>query len=171
MIKTENILWLTDFSEDSAYALVHARTLAELFHTKLYLMHVIVNADSRIYGRVPGDYWAMEANAKEKAQEYMQACVRKTLDGFAPYEVIICQSEILEEVLAAVARKHIGTIVMSSYGRTGLSHFLLGSVTEKVIRSVQCPVYVVRHPERVMQSAYAAQEQTPALPVGPTPTH
>ena len=69
MVQIQNVLWLTDFSQDSAYALAYAHTLAELYKTKLYLMHVIDNPTSSIYGRVEGDYLAMEINAREKAAD------------------------------------------------------------------------------------------------------
>ncbi len=37
-----------------------------------------------------------------------------------------------------------GLIVMSSHGRTGLSHLLIGSVAERVVRYAPCPVLVLR---------------------------
>lgn len=39
-------------------------------------------------------------------------------------------------------------IVMASHGRSGLARFLLGSVTEKVMRHAHCPVMVVRQPQK-----------------------
>ena len=38
-------------------------------------------------------------------------------------------------------------IVMSTHGRTGFSHVLLGSITEKVVRTAPCPVVSIR-PEK-----------------------
>jgi nucleotide-binding universal stress UspA family protein len=35
-------------------------------------------------------------------------------------------------------------IIMSTHGHSGLSHFLLGSVTERVVRKSPCPVLTVR---------------------------
>ena len=49
-------------------------------------------------------------------------------------------STILQEARDA----RIDLIVMASHGRTGLSHFLMGSVAEKVVRHATCPVMVVR---------------------------
>ena len=37
-------------------------------------------------------------------------------------------------------------IVISTHGRTGLSHMLMGSVTEKVVRNAPCPVLSI-HPQ------------------------
>jgi nucleotide-binding universal stress UspA family protein len=51
-----------------------------------------------------------------------------------PHEVI---------VETAKARK-ADLIVMATHGRGGLSHLLMGSVTEKVVRSAPCPVLTIR---------------------------
>ncbi len=147
MVQVQNILWLTDFSEDSAHALAYARTLAELCKTKLYLMHVIENPTSSIYGQVDGDYLAMETNAREKARAWLDDAARESGD-LADREILLREGEVVQEILNVETEKVIGTIVLGTHGRTGLVHLLVGSVTEKVIRSVHCPVYVVRHPNR-----------------------
>lgn len=48
-----------------------------------------------------------------------------------------------EEIVAAAAEEGAELIVMTTHGRKGLSHMLLGSVTERVIRTAPCPVLVV----------------------------
>lgn len=45
-------------------------------------------------------------------------------------------------------------IVMSTHGRTGLLHVLMGSVTEKVVRLAACPVLSLR-PTKLTQAAAA----------------
>jgi nucleotide-binding universal stress UspA family protein len=42
----------------------------------------------------------------------------------------------------------IDLIVIGTHGRSGLSHVLLGSVAEKVVRKANCPVLTVRPNER-----------------------
>ena len=44
--------------------------------------------------------------------------------------------------------KNSNLIILATHGRTGLSHVLLGSVAERVIRDAPCPVLVGREPER-----------------------
>ena len=148
MVQVQNILWLTDFSEDSAHALAYARTLAELCKTKLYLMHVIENPTSSIYGQVDGDYLAMETNAREKARAWLDDAARESGDLSRSGRSCFVREKSSQEILNVETEKVIGTIVLGTHGRTGLVHLLVGSVTEKVIRSVHCPVYVVRHPNR-----------------------
>jgi nucleotide-binding universal stress UspA family protein len=49
----------------------------------------------------------------------------------------------------------VDLIVMATHGRTGLSHALMGSVTEKVVRKASCPVLSIR-PVGVEAEAVAA---------------
>ena len=148
MVQVENILWLTDFSKDSAHALAYAQTFAELCKTKLYLMHVIDNPTSKMYGEVEGDYLAMEINAREVARKRLQEYATKELRDFPNHETLLREGDVLSEVLKVETEQAIGTIVVGTHGRTGFSRMLLGSVAEKVISTARCPVYVVRHPER-----------------------
>jgi nucleotide-binding universal stress UspA family protein len=40
--------------------------------------------------------------------------------------------------------RHVSALVISTHGRTGLRHFFLGSVAERVLRHTTCPVLLVR---------------------------
>jgi universal stress protein A len=48
------------------------------------------------------------------------------------------------EIVQYARQNDVDLIVMGTHGRSGLSHLLLGSVAEKVIRKAHCPVLVVR---------------------------
>lgn len=49
-----------------------------------------------------------------------------------------------EAIVSAADSEHADLIVMSTHGRTGLQHFLLGSVTERVVRTAKVPVMTLR---------------------------
>ncbi len=49
-----------------------------------------------------------------------------------------------ERIVERAERKDVDMIVMSTHGRTGLAHMLIGSVTEHVVRRSICPVLSVR---------------------------
>ena len=51
------------------------------------------------------------------------------------------------EIVRYAKDKNIDLIVLGTHGRSGLSHVLLGSVAERVVRKAPCPVLTVRHPE------------------------
>jgi nucleotide-binding universal stress UspA family protein len=50
-------------------------------------------------------------------------------------------------ILERAASGKYDLLVMGTHGRTGLSHMLMGSVAEKVVRRAPCPVLTVRTPE------------------------
>jgi nucleotide-binding universal stress UspA family protein len=55
--------------------------------------------------------------------------------------------EAWAEIVAVAKEQGADLIVISTHGRTGFEHALLGSTTEKVVRHAPCPVLVVRQRE------------------------
>jgi nucleotide-binding universal stress UspA family protein len=53
-----------------------------------------------------------------------------------------------QAILTTATAHHGDLIMMGTHGRTGLTHVLLGSVAEKVVRVGPCPVWVTRPPEQ-----------------------
>lgn len=49
-----------------------------------------------------------------------------------------------KEIVRVASEEHVDMIVMSTRGRTGLTHALMGSVAEKVVRKAACPVFIVK---------------------------
>ncbi|MCZ6562753.1 MAG: universal stress protein, partial [Deltaproteobacteria bacterium] len=49
-----------------------------------------------------------------------------------------------ERIVEKAEKEGVDMIVMSTHGRTGLFHMLIGSVTELVVRHATCPVFSVR---------------------------
>lgn len=52
------------------------------------------------------------------------------------------------KIVEKAAQEEVDMIVMSTHGRAGLMHMLIGSVTEKVVRRASCPVLSVPTPEK-----------------------
>lgn len=63
-----------------------------------------------------------------------------------PVRTIVKEGGPADEIIKA--SENYDLVVMGTLGRTGLSHLLLGSVAEKVVRHASCPVLVVRVPEK-----------------------
>ena len=59
---------------------------------------------------------------------------RTLLESGVPYQVIVDTAR----------RARADMIIMATHGRTGFAHLLLGSVTEKVVRTATCPVLTLR---------------------------
>lgn len=158
MLRLTRILAPTDFSEHSNHALRYAADLAQQCGAKLVLLHVVSNEalESISKAHVPPHPVDMvyEDLAQEIREQYIRHVppgVRKTLET----EVLVLPGMPYLEIIRAARLREANVIVMATHGRTGLSHALMGSVTEKVLRKAPCPVLSIR-PVEVESTAYAA---------------
>ena len=69
--------------------------------------------------------------------------------GTVQVETQVMVGEPFADICQSAAQEQADLIIMGSHGRTGLSHVLLGSVAERVVRHAPCPVLVVRPPVEV----------------------
>ena len=69
------------------------------------------------------------------------------------------------EIVEYARKRHAGMIVVGSHARHGLSHAIMGSVAEKVVRHAPCPVLVVP-PEDEPMSVLRPDDETPAIELG-----
>ena len=141
MIAVKNILVATDFSAASDAALLYARTLAEQFGARLHVLHVLENVFLRA---TVADPRAAEATALKRLHERLTDDDRQRLRAAA----VTAKSDApAGEIVAYAEASNIDLVVMGTHGRSGVSHFLVGSVAERVVRTAPCPVLTVRHPE------------------------
>jgi nucleotide-binding universal stress UspA family protein len=147
-IQLQRILVPTDFSDTSKVALTYAIALVEQFRASIHLLHV-VEALAGGYA-VP---W--EAGPREEIDRAVAASAWDDLnDLLPPVDRTRLDAELAVEwgtpfvEIVRYARAHrIDLIAMGTHGRGGVTHLLMGSVAENVVRSSPCPVLTVRHPE------------------------
>ncbi len=142
-----HILVPTDFSDASKLACDAAAVIAARFGAKVTLVHVH-DHDAL---RAPANLGYSPARRAELAEEVHAMIEEKLADArdrcFAGCDVT---AELLEDASAAHAicthAEKIGAdlIVISTHGRTGLRHLLIGSVTERVVRHASVPVLTLR---------------------------
>lgn len=146
MIQLKRILFPTDFSENSRTAQAYACTLADLFHSELHLLHVLV--DPVVVIPEPGTFFPIPDTFLNEMQERAQ----KALDGLLDAKWCEGKSVVRElrrgtpfvEIVRYAKATDTDLIVIGTHGRTGLAHVLLGSVAEKIVRKAPCPVLTVR---------------------------
>lgn len=145
MIKLKKILCPVDHSECSYLALKYAISLALKDETKLYLMHVIDSRlyDTEIYKFSP--YKPSEIDTSQIRTDLMKSLPEGTTDVLE-VETIVIKGVPFHEITKAAKEMNADLIVIGTHGRTGLSHVMLGSVAEKVVRKAPCPVLTVRTP-------------------------
>lgn len=147
MVNIKNILCPIDYSVYSEMALKYAIEFAEKYQAKLYLIHVL---DIRVYDINDPDLYNVNIIDEEtinKLRERLLKCVNEDAKNKISVEAIIIQGVPFAEIIKAAKECKIDLIVLGTHGRTGLSHAIMGSVAEKVVRKAPCPVLTIRHPE------------------------
>lgn len=147
MTKIAKVLVPTDFSECAERALEHAVSVAQLTGAEIHLLHAMewhANDPYNLAYHFPEsddlDERLTQIVTREMAALVAAHCpeplvvhsVRKR--GIAAGPVILGYAEAHE----------IDLIVLGTHGRRGLPRWLLGSVTEEVMRSAKCPVLTIR---------------------------
>ncbi len=138
------ILVPTDFSDLSMIAIDTANTYASIFGGQISLFHShipITELDEPyalgMSNQVYQDYESIEASIRERLENIANDKIDNMKRGDLIVHIGNPAQSIVEE-----SEKH-DIIIMSTHGRTGFSRFLLGSVSEKVLRLSKVPVMVV----------------------------
>jgi nucleotide-binding universal stress UspA family protein len=152
MIAIRRILAPTDFSDNSAPAVRYAAELAEKFEAELVLLHVVQDLALVLPDAVmptpvaTPDLDEMIAAAKSGIANQVKDLDLARLNPKSEVRV----GTPATEIVAAAEDLKADLLCVSTHGRTGLAHLLLGSVAEKIVRHApaSCPVLVVRPPAK-----------------------
>jgi universal stress protein A len=150
-VSPKHILAATDLEESSLPALRMAVDLAEGLGARLTLVHVIepiasppgleayalegmpADWEQRVErGRLGAVGRRLEALLADHGRPGVQTSTH-IISGLMPGALVDCAAELGADLL-----------VLGTHGRSGVAHFLLGSVAEKVVRASPCPVLTVR---------------------------
>ena len=137
----KKILCPVDFDENSIAALDVARDLAVDPDAKLYVVHVV----RQVMAGFPKELHSYP-QTERPARNKLQDITKQHLEGKVDYETVIRTGDPASVILRSVEEFGVDSVVMATHGRTGLGHFLLGSVTEKVVRESPRPVLTIRGP-------------------------
>jgi nucleotide-binding universal stress UspA family protein len=141
----KHILCATDFSDFSNHAIPYGIALAREFKAKLFVCHVIDLSSAAIYGEA---VLALEEQQK-RMTKYAEDEVAKLMSKESmEWESLIAVGNAAHEISRLAGEKKIDITVAASHGREGLKRLILGSVTERLMRTLPCPLLVVRSPER-----------------------
>lgn len=144
----KKILFPTDFSESSKFALPFAVSMATKFQAHLTLVHVIepiVTPVDFAWGTY--NYPDIEKQVNSYAEDSLKKIVDESVPGEIETDVVILYGKPWREVVTYAKENAMDLIVIPTHGLSGLSHAIYGSTAEKVIRKAPCPVLTIRHPD------------------------
>ncbi len=140
----KNILCATDFSDFSNLTVNYGVALAKEFGARLTICHVIDLSSVAIYGEFQLDPVGQQNRIMEDANAQLEAL---TGDQPVAWEPLLTVGKPADEISRAVEEKGIDLVIAATRGRSGFKRLILGSVTERLMRTLTCPLLVVCSPE------------------------
>jgi nucleotide-binding universal stress UspA family protein len=146
MIEVNKVLVAVDFSKESQLAAKFAVSIAHEYKAKLYVIHVVTPLPSSLGAEVP-DFDSFQRQYIERFGEDLKRVIPEKIKRIIEVEEILEVGEPYHMIVEKAKELDVDIIVLATHGRTGISHILLGSVAERVIRHAPCPVFAIRNPK------------------------
>lgn len=146
MVTLKKILVATDFGEASAAALRYGRELATAFAATLRVLHVaedlsVTGVGLNGYAGLPPEVLQdIERAARQQTENLVTDDDRRLLKAEA---ITITSNRIAATIVDYARANAIDLIVVGTHGRRALTHMMLGSVAERIVRTAPCPVLTV----------------------------
>ena len=137
----DEILFPTDGSDASQATFSHAVAMAQAFDARLHVLYVVNTTYAGVGAAGSVNISSLRTSGEEILAEYETKITDEGLEAVTeitegdPYTQILDYSD------------GVDMIVMGTRGRSGIDKYLLGSVTEKVVRTADVPVCTVRSAE------------------------
>jgi nucleotide-binding universal stress UspA family protein len=146
-----HVLVPLDGSTLAAEAVTHARNLLPS-GGKITLVAAVEVPEMPIYGYYPAvsvpDYDRTIADLVPAAKHYLDGVAEELRHAGFQVRVEAQIGEPAETIIEVARKAQVEAIVISTHGRSGLSRWLFGSVTQKVLEAKVCPVYVIPSKEK-----------------------
>ena len=143
------ILVPIDFSSSSHAALDAATELAEKFHAELYLLNVIPAFPNVSLPDNISEAAIIERARKEADERFAVSQKALGAKGVTATSSVEVGNDVAGSILDAIEREHIDLVVVSTHGLSGWYPLVFGSIAEKVMKLVHCPVLLLRTPKPV----------------------
>jgi len=145
MFSPQLILSPIDFSDFSLNALDVAKDIASRYGSEILLINVVpaipkLPDDVSIFSEGAYDYELIE-DAKQRLDDLADK-LRGT--GVRSRSTVVLANDAAVEIIRTAEREKADLILIATHGLTGWRRLAFGSVTEKVVRTADCPVLVLR---------------------------
>ena len=150
MLSFNVIVVPTDFSDHSLRALAYAIGLAEKYEASVNMIYVhepsLQVSDMAWVGV---DERSLKEEHVKQAHRNIERIAKEQIPPGLSAHTEVRSGNAVEEIIRYADEVNADMIVIATHGRSGLSHILMGSTAEQVIRKAPCPVLTLKHPMQV----------------------
>ena len=157
----KKILYATDLSKNSSYALFYAVDMASRYDARIVILHAIEPIPPHIMGRLEGyDYQGALKNVQLKRREEEIEEIKNRIQEFCKKgedqvghrclelisKIMVPLGHPVEEILNAANQEECDAIVLGTHGKGFLAHTFLGSVSSGVLHRTLKPIFIIPVP-------------------------
>ncbi len=140
----KKILVPLDGSKNAEGVLPHVRALAYSEGAEIILLNVASNPAQSFAFEDPAIAGATVEQEEEQAGKYMDGiCTQLRAAGFK-VTYLVREGGAASVILKTSEDLGVDVVAMSTHGRTGLAHWIIGSTAERVVRHSKIPVLIIR---------------------------
>ena len=140
----DTILVPTDGSAAVVEAVERAVDLAERYDATVHALYVV---DSSAYGTLDMSTSVVVDALEDEGETAVSYVAEEAEAAGVPVETAVVTGTPHRTIMDYIDDHDVDMVVMGTHGRRGFDRFLLGSVTEKVVRTAPVPVMTVRVPD------------------------
>jgi nucleotide-binding universal stress UspA family protein len=138
----KHVLVPLDGSKLAEQALEHAKNIVAP-QGRISLITAVVYPETPSYGYLAPITPPDNKELWQIAHHYLEGIAHEHIHEDVTVDYMALNGDPVDAIIEQAEALHVDAIVMSTHGRSGISRFLLGSVTSKVLSSKVCPVYVI----------------------------
>jgi nucleotide-binding universal stress UspA family protein len=144
-VNFQRILCATDLSDFSNSAVIQAIGMAKDFGSTLSICHVIDLPLVTMHGAA---FVYPEEQIKEMKTSALDQIKEMVAGSELSWEAVVETGPVSSTLCRLAIEKQADLAIVSTHGRSGLKRLFLGSVTERLLRTISCPLLVVTPPEK-----------------------
>lgn len=140
----DEILVPTDGSRAADRAVEHAIDLAKQYDARLHALYVV---DANAYSTLEAGTDVVISALEEEGEEAVSDVADRAEEEGIETATEVITGTVHRSIIEYADDNDVDLIVMGTHGRRGIDRYLLGSVTEKVVRTADMPVMTIRMEE------------------------
>ncbi|MFB6155264.1 MAG: universal stress protein [Haloferacaceae archaeon] len=137
----DEILVPTDGSRAAEQAIEHAVDIASQYGARIHALYVV---DASAYSSLEAGSEVVMDALEEEGEEAVDHVAARAAEADVDVETTVIAGAAYRSILRYADDNDIDLIVMGTHGRQGLDRYLLGSVTERIVRTSDVPVLTIR---------------------------
>jgi len=149
-IPPKKIISAIDFSTFTDTILSYSAALCKKYHATLLLVHVTVDVNALLERNETAlDIEMLQKSNTRYAQEGLEDLSQKMA---VKNEIFIRQGTPADEISRLALEQEADMVITNTHGRSGFKRLLIGSVTEKLMKTLHCPLLALHSPEHDPES-------------------